>query len=101
MGREQLPPKLSSPRGARERAANGSTLSRLKGADFNHMAQMQNMNVKIEGRKLTIEIDLDVVVSTTSNGNKLIASTGSWVPVEEMKGLTINMAVVGQAKKGW
>ncbi len=43
---------------------------------------MENMNFKVEGRKLIIEIDLDTTVRTTGNGNGMVACTNNWEAIE-------------------
>ncbi len=61
---------------------------------------MTNMKLtKLDG-KLLIEIDLSHKGTQTSRGNTMLAGTSNWEKIEEVPGLSINMAVVLSKKAG-
>lgn len=62
---------------------------------------MQNIKATVtQDNKLVLEIDLSEVVSTTSKGNDMIATTASWEKIPEVPGLTLNLACVRSNRGG-
>ncbi len=57
---------------------------------------MQNMEIRIDGNRLTIEVDLTRELSTTGKGNVLVSTTGNWVKLDPF--LSMNMVVVKKVR---
>jgi hypothetical protein len=49
------------------------------------------MVMRVEGRKLVIEIHLDEAAGMTGNGNILVASTRGWKKVEQDCSVSLNV----------
>lgn len=54
-----------------------------------------NMDVKIDGDKLVITVDLGRNVGRTKNGNTLIASTHGWMPLAPLTSFSMNVVRKG------
>ncbi len=60
---------------------------------------MQNVSIKVEGRKMTIEVDLDAAGTRTGRGNEVVATTNNWTKLPEAgEGFSMNMVVVKKGK---
>lgn len=56
---------------------------------------MDNVQVRVEGRKMTIEVDLSAPGTLTGKGNTMVATTGNWTKVPEAgPGYSLNMVLV-------
>ncbi len=60
---------------------------------------MQNIETKIDGNKLIIEVDLSQEFGTTKSGKSItIASSGGGVPLPGREGVKINLNVYKPSK---
>lgn len=59
---------------------------------------MQNVQVRVEGSKLLLEVDLSKPGTQTGKGNELVASSGNWARLPELgPEWSMNMVVVKKA----
>jgi hypothetical protein len=54
---------------------------------------VDNIEVRIEGNKMILEIDLDHEGSSTGNGNVKTATTDGWMKVPDHPGMSLNCVV--------
>ena len=64
------------------------------------MADMRNVKYELLGRKLRLEIDLDLPVGKTGKGNEMVATSGNWQKIQDPEGadLSLNLVVVRKEK---
>lgn len=56
---------------------------------------MDNVNYRVVGRKLIIEVDLAAPGQETKGGNTMVATTGNWARIPELgQGWSMNFVVV-------
>lgn len=60
---------------------------------------MQNLSLKVDGDRLTMEVDLSKTCGTTKGGNLIVATSDYWAKVEGRDDLSLNFVLIKKEKK--